>query len=145
MKRRLLSASILLMLLSSAAFAAPREDRGRGWSQNRGGDRGHGERERGERSRDWNRRGAWTDRHDGRWSDRRYAFDNDRHEGDDRRRWRRGDRMPVVYMQPRYYVQDWRAYRLAPPPHGYRWVRPPDGRFLLVAATTGLIADILGY
>ena len=32
---------------------------------------------------------------------------------------------------------------LTAPPPGHRWVRYPDGRYLLVAVATGIIADIL--
>ena len=145
MTRLLLAASISLMLLSGAAMAAPRH----------GGDNGHGHGQ-----------SAWND-HDGDRGDRR---DGDRHDGDrygdrdDRYEGRhhrhrhhdnglhlrqykfaRGQRVPVVYLQPRYYVEDYRAYHLAPPPRGYRWVRPADGRYLLVATATGLISQILGY
>ena len=169
MKPLLLSASLALMLLSSAAFAAPGHgDHGAaGWNHGHDGwnhdgdrdhgDRGHGDRDYGDRDygdrghdrgdRDDRDRDAWRDQHDGRWSERRYYSDHDngRHRGYYRQDFRHGDRLPVMYMQPRYYVRDWDAYRLAPPPRGYMWVRPPDGRFLLVAATTGLIAEILGY
>lgn len=57
--------------------------------------------------------------------------------------WHKGERIDVVYMQPRYYVEDYRVYHLAPPPSGHRWIRDPDGRFILVAVATGIIADIL--
>ena len=52
---------------------------------------------------------------------------------------------PVVYLQPRYYVTDYRRYHLAPPPRGYRWVRPADDRYLLVEVASGLISQALGY
>ena len=70
------------------------------------------------------------------------THDNGRHLG-----WyKRGGRVPVVYLQPRYYVTDYRAYGLAPPPYGYRWVRPyGDDRYLLVQVATGLIMQVLGY
>jgi Ni/Co efflux regulator RcnB len=51
----------------------------------------------------------------------------------------------VIYLQPRYYVQDYRTYHLAPPPRGYRWVRPENDRYLLVEAAKGLISQVLGY
>lgn len=57
--------------------------------------------------------------------------------------WHKGERVDVVYMQPRYYVEDYHVYHLAPPPPGHRWIRDPDGRFILVAVATGIIADIL--
>lgn len=76
-----------------------------------------------------------------------YQHDNGRHLGWQKQAFRRGDRIPVVYLQPRYYVDDYRAYRLAPPPPGYRWVRPyQDGNeYVLVQVATGLISQILGY
>lgn len=142
MKRFLLASSIaLLMLSSTAAFAAPRDGGhdGRGSSYHH--DRDHDRR--------GDRRGDRYDRHDrhdryehSRWA-RNGGHDNGRHLG--HYKFRRGDRVPVVYLQPRYYVPDYRVYRLAPPPRGYRWVRPDDGRFLLVATATGLISEILGY
>lgn len=124
MKRLLLAASIALLLLSNGAIAAP----------GHGGGHGHGAH-------------AWAghDDHRGNRHDngRFVHYDNGLHLG--QYRVARGQRLPPIYMQPRYYVEDYRVYRLAPPPPGYRWVRPVDGRFLLVAATTGLIAEILGY
>jgi Ni/Co efflux regulator RcnB len=126
MKRLLLAASIAVLMLSGTAMASPRHgghgDHDRGypaWNGDRDGDRDH-------------------DRREGRWH-----HDNGRHLG--QYKFARGQRVPVVYLQPRYYVEDYRVYHLAPPPRGYRWVRPENGHFLLVAATTGLISEILGY
>lgn len=126
MKRILLASSIALMMLSStAAFAGPPH----------GGHNGHGDSSRHDDRRD--------DRRDNsRWAENR-GHDNGRHLG--HYKFRRGDRVPAVYLQPRYYVQDYRVYHLAPPPRGYRWVRPDDGRFLLIATATGLISEMLGY
>ena len=58
--------------------------------------------------------------------------------------WRRGTYVPVNYRG--YYVQDWGYYGLRPPPPGYRWIYA-DGNFVLMAAATGLIADLVihGY
>lgn len=85
------------------------------------------------------------DRHDRDW--RNAPHDNGRHLGWYKQQWRRGERVPVVYLQPRYVIDDYRAYRLAPPPAGYGWVRPyPDSdKYLLVQLATGLIAQVLGY
>jgi Ni/Co efflux regulator RcnB len=44
--------------------------------------------------------------------------------------WRRGDRV------------DYREHHLRPPPRGYEW-REVDGRFILGAIATGVIADII--
>ena len=73
--------------------------------------------------------------------------DNGRHLGWYKQQWRRGERVPVVYLQPRYVIEDYRAYRLAPPPNGYGWVRPyPDSNeYLLVQLATGVIMQVLGY
>ena len=51
--------------------------------------------------------------------------------------------MPAEYRDRRYVVEDWRAYHLAPPPRDHQWVRSDTGEFLLVAAATGLITDIV--
>jgi len=64
--------------------------------------------------------------------------DNGLHRG-----WHKGERLPVVYLEPRYVIHDYHAYHLAAPRPGYHWVRVPDGRFILVAIATGVIADIL--
>lgn len=58
------------------------------------------------------------------------------------RRWARGQRLPAEYRGGRYYVSDWRSRHLRAPPRGYRWVRR-DNDYLLVAATTGLIASVI--
>ena len=145
MKRLMLASSIAVMLLSStAAFAAPHKG-GHG-DHGQSGDRGHDQDRDHDHDNDRDDQ-YWRDHHDVRESDRRYYSDHDngRHRGFYKHPFRHGERVPVVYLQPRYYVPDYRVYHLAPPPRGYRWIRPPDGRFILIAATTGLIAEILGY
>jgi Ni/Co efflux regulator RcnB len=131
MKRLLLSISIAALLLSSAAAMA----------------RDHGKDKHGRYDDDRydhnDRNGHDDDRHDRRYDDRRH--DNGRHLGQIKHGYRRGERAPVVYLQPRYYVTDYRRYHLAPPPRGYRWVRPADDRYLLVEITSGLISQALGY
>lgn len=74
----------------------------------------------------------------------------DDHDHDDHRRYRRHRdyhrhdyRRGVVYVEERVYVDDYRHYDLAPPPRGHRWVRSPDGRYVLIAVASGIIADIL--
>jgi Ni/Co efflux regulator RcnB len=54
--------------------------------------------------------------------------------------WRRGAYVPSAYRT--YYVQDPYYYGLRQAPRGYRWVYA-DGNFVLMALTTGLIADVL--
>ena len=147
MKRLLLATSIALLSLSSAAaLAAPGHGHGHGQKDGQGqGNQGdHGNRnDRGDNDRGDNDRGDNDQR------GHRYAYarghrahhDNGLHLG----QFRRGERVPDMYMQQRYYVNDYRAYHLAPPPRGYRWVRPDDGRYLLISTTTGLISQLLGY
>jgi Ni/Co efflux regulator RcnB len=56
--------------------------------------------------------------------------------------WRRGHRIPRQYMERQYWVQDWRAHRLPPPPRGHQWVQVGSD-YVLVAVATGIMADIL--
>ena len=71
--------------------------------------------------------------------------DNGLHLGWYKQQWKSGDRIVWADVEPRYYVEDYRAYRLSAPPEGYRWVRPMDDRYLLVNVATGLITKALGY
>jgi Ni/Co efflux regulator RcnB len=67
------------------------------------------------------------------------VHDRGAHEG-----WyRKGGRVPDEYRDHRYVVENWHEYRLAPPPRDYQWVRSDNGEFLLVAISTGIIADIM--
>jgi Ni/Co efflux regulator RcnB len=52
--------------------------------------------------------------------------------------WHRGG----YYSGPRTVVTDWNRYHLRPPPRGYEWVNH-GGQFVLIAAASGVIADIL--
>jgi len=133
MKRMLLTIAISgLMLAASPAFAAPLTSAsGDGWRGDRHGHQDH-DRDHGKhKNKHWKRNG----------------HDNGRHLGWYKQEWRRGDRLPTAYLEPRYHVDDYRAYRLSAPPPGYRWVRPQANseEFLLVQVATGLIARILGY
>lgn len=58
------------------------------------------------------------------------------------RNWRRGERFD--YRQARNYrvINDYRTYRLAPPPRGYHYVRSGNDA-VLVAVSTGIIASII--
>ncbi|HSD16376.1 MAG TPA: RcnB family protein [Thermomonas sp.] len=59
------------------------------------------------------------------------------------RRWARGQYIPRDYLVSRYYINDYRTYRLAPPPRGYTWVQPyqNDDTYYMVQLATGLIAQ----
>ena len=71
--------------------------------------------------------------------------DNGRHLGWYKQQYKRGDRLVWADVEPRYYVPDYRDYRLSAPPEGYRGVRPMDDRYLLVQVATGLSTKVLGY
>ena len=57
--------------------------------------------------------------------------------------YKKGGAVPREYRDDRYVVTDWRTEHLREPPHGYHWVRSDNGEFLLVAVTSGVIADIM--
>jgi Ni/Co efflux regulator RcnB len=89
-------------------------------------------------------------RHDNRYdrSDRYERHDDryDRSDRYDRRQgwradWREGRRMDRDYWYRAQRV-DWRTHHLRRPPYGYEW-RYVDGRYVLAAVATGLIASII--
>lgn len=127
MKRTLIATTLFALALSSPAFA----DKGKGHGKHKD----HPRSEHRDDDRDW--RG--DDRHD----DRRH--DNGRHLGH-YKKWARGQHIPREYLVTRYYIDDYRSYRLDAPPRGYRWVRPyeDDKTYYLVQVTTGLISRIFG-
>ena len=88
---------------------------------------------------------AKHDGHPAQYDGKRNGHDNGLHLGH-YKRWNRGDRIQAEYLVSRYYVDDYRAYRLDAPPRGYRWVRPyeDDGTYYLVQVATGLISQIFG-
>ena len=63
------------------------------------------------------------------------------------KRWAKGQSIPREYVAERFYVQDYRAYHLAPPPSGYMWVRPypEDNTYYMVQLASGLISQIFGH
>lgn len=100
-------------------------------------------------------------RHDGRHDDRGPHGRDDRDHRDDRRgpdrhahnrdrgpgagpdrRFYRGDRLPPDFRRRQYVVENWRGYRLSPPPRGYHWVQL-GADFVLVAIASGVIMQII--
>lgn len=131
------------------------------------GDRRDGRYERRDERREDRRDDRWDDRWEDRY-DRRDDRRDDRYDRRDNRQesrwerraerrynagryhaprgyahrqWRRGERLPQQYRSSGYYV-DHRAYRLAPPPYGYRYVRV-DNDVVLTAIASGVIASIM--
>lgn len=82
-------------------------------------------------------------KHHDRDDDHGYNDDHDGHPPGKHKGWHKDYQRGVVYVERRIYVDDYRHYDLAPPPPGHRWVRSDDGRYVLIAVATGIIADIL--
>lgn len=112
---------VALATATAAAFAQPPQDRD-----------DHGHDDRGHDDRGHDDRG-----HDDRGHDDRRGGDHDRRES-----WSRGHALPSEYRDRGHYVDDYRSHRLRQPPRGYRWVRTDDN-YVLIAITTGIIADIV--
>lgn len=57
-------------------------------------------------------------------------------------RWVKGDHLPAEYRGHQYVVDNWRTYRLSPPPRGYQWISVgPD--FVLSAVSTGVVFQVV--
>lgn len=58
------------------------------------------------------------------------------------RRWVFGQTLPLLFLSPAYYFNNWAMLGIQPPPPGYRWVRfGPD--LLLVDSHTRYIAYVI--
>ena len=128
------------LLFAGSGVTLADNDHGRG--HDRGDRHGHDDRDwgrdRGHRDwdrHDWDRRDHWRGPDRGWHDDRRYYYGGHYRP---HHRWARGER----YYGPVYVVNDYRYYRLRPPPYGYHWVRD-DGGYLLVAVGTGIILDMV--
>jgi len=82
------------------------------------------------------------DRHD-HHDDRHDHDDHDRGRGRKNGHYKHDYHRGVVYVERRIYVDDYPRYELREPPRGHRWVRAEDGRYVLIAVATGIIADVL--
>jgi len=121
------AAALAMCMAAGSAFAQGRDHDG-----HRGGPPGHDRMERrGPPPGHWGNQ----DFRDGRQFDRR-GFPQPHAE------WRRGGRVPSEYRTRNYVVNDYRAYRLQPPPRGYQWMGV-GGDFVLAAIATGVISQII--
>jgi len=127
LKKSILCASLV------AAFASVG---GTAQAEDRDHDRDHNWNNARNEHRDNNRR-DWNNGHD----NGNHYGETRRMGGPERHHWARGERLPSQYYGGGRYV-DWRAHRLHAPPRGYQWV-DVDGDYVLVALTTGLIADLI--
>ena len=166
--KQVLKLAPLMLALAAVAMPAAAKDKWRGHDKHDKKDR-HGYYE-SRRDRDEDRRWDRDDRRayysgyrdgrrdDRRWDDRRWD-DRDRRYHPVSGHWDNGRRGPPPWARGRDYrsygyrqvyyvpVNDYRRYRLYRPDYGYRWVRDDRNNFLLVAATSGIISQILspGY
>jgi Ni/Co efflux regulator RcnB/surface antigen len=114
MKRVLLLAAAAYLATVPAVHADPDHDRGHDrWDHDRGHDR-------------------WDHDHGHRGLP----------PGQVRKMWRRGERLPLTYVGPRYFVAEPHRYHLAAPRRGYRWV-VVDHDAYLVEIASGLVADVM--
>lgn len=169
--KQVLKFAPLMLALAGAAVAMPAaaKDHGRGhdkhdrysyydsrYDRRRDDDRRWRDRDRDD-DRRWDRddrRAYYSGYRDGRRDDR-YWYGRDRRYHPVSGRWDNGRRGPPPWARGHDYrsygyrnvyyvpVSDYGRYRLYRPDYGYRWVRDDRDNFLLVAATTGIIASVL--
>jgi Ni/Co efflux regulator RcnB len=131
MKKMLIILAGGLLLASAAAMAdAPQQHRGQASHQDRGRQNTRGTVYTHDKYGEHDSRGRYY-----------VAHDQGSHAG-----WyKKGGHVPAQYRNQRYIVTDWRSNHLRQPPRGYAWVRSDNNQYLLVALTTGLIAEILSH
>jgi Ni/Co efflux regulator RcnB len=126
---------LALLAGGASALADPGHDHGNDHGRDQNARHGRDDRDdRHDRGGRYDR----DDRHDGYWDrrpvERRYYSDRYSYGP---RHWQRGGR----YDGPMVIVNDYRYYRLSPPPYGYRWVRD-DRSYLLVSIGDNMILDM---
>lgn len=141
------AAALAMCMAAGSAFAQDRHFDGRSGDGRPGDGRYEQRRDDDRGDRNFERRGPHREYRD----HRDYRGDQDFRDGRqfDRRgfpqphaEWRRGGRVPAEYRGRNYVVNDWRAYRLQPPPRGYQWVGV-GGDYVLAAVASGLIMQIV--
>lgn len=153
MKKILIGALALSLATGSLADAQPyhdgRQTNDRGGGSDNGGDQGRaygrdggGDRGQGDGHGDARDHGQGYGHDNGRFRDQNYS----EHRGWGRdyngpHHWRRGERMGYNDWNGARRI-DYREYHLRHPPRGYEW-RETNGRYILVAVATGLIASII--
>ena len=59
-----------------------------------------------------------------------------------RKVWRQGEQVPLFYIVPHFFIADPRAYMLALPASGHRWINL-DGDAYLVEVANGTVEDLV--
>ncbi len=140
--KRILSKILLATVAGTLAFGnIAMADPGHGRGHDNWHGRGHYDRD--DRGYDRDYRGHDRGWHDDRgWRDDRGWHDNGLHRGWYKHSsWRRGGYVSY-YDWDRGRRIDYYRYHLRRPPYGYEW-REVDGRFVLAAVASGLIASII--
>jgi len=119
--KRLITASLAVLMLAGGASAASAQDYRRDHNNN-------GRYDARDRSYEQGRQDQ--------------ARAEDRRDRREHRRWAKGQRLDQRYRGNTYYVSDYRARGLRQPPRGYRWQRVND-QYVLAAVATGLIASVI--
>jgi Ni/Co efflux regulator RcnB len=142
MKRTVMAATVLSLVVGSVAFADPPQDYHH--------DRDQRQQQRHDEHRDRDRWHQPHDEHHGWRGDGGHEMRGREHfepgrylrpRGYYTHHWRHGDRLPPAWREPRYLIPDWNYYRLQPPPPGYYWVRVNDNA-VLAAIATGIVVDV---
>ena len=134
MKKMIIGAAALGLLLGQAASAQPAAAELSLAAEQGGYDRGDHE---------WRDHDRWDRRNEDRWQQgrndrRRQGWGQERGQG---HRWSRGQQMGYNDWNRAERV-DYRRYHLRTPPRGYEW-RRQNNQFVLAAVATGLIASII--
>ena len=147
MKRALISATVLSLMLVSVAAADPGKDKAQGQSKHRGADvtrhgdynarhNARGVVSRGDHRHEKMTAGAWTPPG---LAKKPYGMPP----GQAKKMWSQGDRLPnQYYSEQRYYVADPSRYNLRPAPYGSRWVQV-GGNYYLTRSDTGIVSQVV--
>lgn len=141
----LAAATALSGVTAGAAAAQPRDYRYYDDARYRDSDRdGRSDAREWNRDRDRDGRPDQFDRRDDRRYDRGHRYYGGRYGYEGYRgHYRTGARYPY-YRNSRYYISDYRAYRLPPPRPGYRYYRADNGDVVMAAIASGVIGLIIG-
>ncbi|MDF3883147.1 RcnB family protein [Cupriavidus basilensis] len=152
MRKIKMFASLALAACTLTSIAGYAQDRGLGGDDHVRPPMGHAQGHNHDNQRGYNDRGRDGDHR--QQGDRDWEGDRGREQMEgwyspDRRAdrpspgsWHRGERVSPEYRQRQYVIDDWRGYRLSPPPRGYQWVGV-GGDYFLIAIPTGVVFQVV--